>query len=103
MHNDLAKDIAFSTKDKTPKDVVRGLARMLKTKIEIAPDIRNEFEGQWKVPEEMQGVSAGTVLTGDHSAAWSCRRSPSTSRRGDNAPNLRFQKRQRVLADWLAD
>lgn len=62
LHEDLRKQVSFATSAKTPKEVVRGIAAVIDTRIEIHPSARNAFDDEWVVPEEMQGLTAGTVL-----------------------------------------
>ena len=61
-HERLSVPISFSTKDETPKEVVRAIARTVPGGLTIDPDSMRAFEDQWVVPEEMEGMSAGTVL-----------------------------------------
>jgi len=62
VHKRLAAPVVFSTQGQTPKEVVRGIARTLPGGLAVDPDARPAFEINWTVPEEMEGLSAGTVL-----------------------------------------
>ena len=60
IHTRLGTPISFSTKGQTPKAVVRAIAGDVP--ITIDPESLRAFDDEWVVPEEMQGVSAGTVF-----------------------------------------
>ena len=60
IHTRLAAPVLFSTKGETPKAIVRAIAEDVS--IAIDPEARRAFEEKWVIPEEMEGVSAGTVL-----------------------------------------
>lgn len=62
MHQRLAAPVVETTKGKTPKEIVRSVARTLPGGVTIDPDVTRSFEGQWTTPEEMNNLSAGTVL-----------------------------------------
>ncbi len=62
VHDRLAGPVVFSTKDKSPKEVIRGIARTLPGGVTIDPQSLRAFDDRWVMPEEMQGLSAGTVL-----------------------------------------
>lgn len=62
VHQRLAAPMYFSTKGKSPKEVVRAVAAKLPGGVTVDPEVLPTFDGSWSVPEEMQGLSAGTVL-----------------------------------------
>ena len=60
IHTKLAGPILFSTQGQTPKAVVREIAKDVS--ITIDRESLAAFEDEWVVPEELEGLSAGTVL-----------------------------------------
>jgi hypothetical protein len=62
VHDHLAAQVVVSTKGKTPKEVVRAIATKLPGGVTIDPDVMKAFDDPWTVPEELEGLSAGTML-----------------------------------------
>jgi hypothetical protein len=62
VHERLATPVGSPTKDKSPKEVVREIARGLAGGVTIDPEALKAFDEKWTVPEELQGLSAGTTL-----------------------------------------
>ena len=60
IHTRLATPISFSTKGQSPKAIVRAIAGDVA--ITIDPESLRAFDDEWTVPEEMDGMSTGTVL-----------------------------------------
>lgn len=62
VHEHLGQTVVVSTQGKTPKEIVRAIAAKLPGGVTIDPDVIKVFDDTWTVPEELQGLSAGTML-----------------------------------------
>jgi hypothetical protein len=63
VHDRLATTVVVSTQGKTPKEIVRAIALKLPGGVTIDPEVTKAFDDGWTVPEELEGLSAGTMLT----------------------------------------
>jgi hypothetical protein len=62
MHERLALPVVIGTQGKTPKEVVRAVAMKLPGGVTIDPAVVKAFDDPWTVPEELEGLSSGTML-----------------------------------------
>ncbi len=62
VHEQLAARLTFSTKGKTPKEVIRQIARGIEMRLVVDPAVHGAFADEWTVPDELTGVSSGTAL-----------------------------------------
>jgi hypothetical protein len=58
----LAAPVAFSTKDQLATGCVKALVRGLTIPVTVDEAARAAVESDWRIPEEMQGMSQGTTL-----------------------------------------
>lgn len=62
LHEDLGKSLTFDTKSKEVGDMLRQLGNRIRTPIKVDPAAARQFDEDFKVLEEMMGMSAGTAL-----------------------------------------
>ena len=60
IHTRLSGPVLFSTQGETPKSIVRNIAGDVA--IAIDPEALKAFDQAWTIPEQMEGMSMGTVL-----------------------------------------
>lgn len=62
LHDDLARPVGESTRDKTPLALLEALGPQLETPLELDDGARALLAGDYTLTDELEGLSAGTAM-----------------------------------------